>query len=73
MGLDIFIFVVFQVLVVFNRPFVPPRPDPEREYEEMEVGTANKESTTSPGKSKICITWEILHRIFGSVIMGYRY
>ena len=41
MGLDIFIFVVFQVLVVFNRPFVPPPPDPEREYEEMKVGTAN--------------------------------
>ena len=73
MGLDIFILVVFQVLAVFNRPYLPPPPNPEREYEEMEVGTANEKSTKSPGKYKICITWEILHRIFGSANMGYRY
>ena len=54
MGLAIFILVVFQVLVVFNRPYLPPPPNPEREYEEMEVGTANEEACTqSPGKSKI--------------------
>ena len=73
MGLAIFILVVFQVLVVFNRPHLPPPPDPNREDEEIEGGTANEDPDPSQVKSNICIAWDIIYRLFGAALMGYRY
>ena len=73
MGLAIFTLVVFQVLVTFNRPYLPPTPDPKRKDEETERGKLNEEPDPSTRKSKIHIAWEILHRIFGAVIMAYIY
>ena len=70
MVLAIFILVVFQVLAEFNRPHLPPLPDTKREDEDMEGGTANEEPAPSPGKSKIHIAWEILHRLFGAALMA---
>ena len=35
MGLAIFILVVFQILVEFSRPHLPPPPHPKRKNEEM--------------------------------------
>ena len=65
MVLDIFILVVFQVLVAFNRPHLLPHPDPKRKDEGMEGAAANDEPVPLPGNSNICIEWEILHRHFG--------
>jgi len=70
MGLAIFILVIFQVLAAYNRPHLPPAPEPKREDDEMEGGTANEEPVPSPGKSKIRISWEILHRLFGAALMA---
>ena len=73
MGITIFILVVFQVLAAFNRPHPPPTPDTKRGDEDMEGVTSNEDPISSPGKSKICIAWEILHRLFGEALMAYRY
>ena len=70
MGLAILILVIFQVLSEFNRPHLPPPPDPKSEDQEMEGGTANEEPAPPLGKSKIHIAWEILHRIFCASIMA---
>ena len=59
MVLAIFIIVVFQVLAEFNRPHLPPLPDPKREDEDMEGGKSNEGPSPSPGKSNIHIAWEI--------------
>ena len=64
------ILVVFQVLAAFKRPHLSPHPDSKCEDENMELGTANEEPAPLPGKSKICIAWEILHRIFGTALMA---
>ena len=69
MILAILIIVVFQVLVEFNRPHLPPLPDTNTEDEDMEGGTSNEDPEPSPGKSKICIAWEIRNRILGAEIM----
>ena len=72
-GLAILIFVVLQVLAAFNMENLPPPPDLKREYEKMEGGTDNEEPVPLPGKSKISIAWEILHRLFGAELMAYKY
>ena len=73
MGLAIFIIVFFLILVALNRPHPPPPPDPKCKDEDTEGGIANEEPAPLPGKPKICIAWEILHRIFGAALMAYRY
>ena len=73
MGLAIFILVVFQVFAAFNRPHHPSTPDTKCKDEETEGGTANDEPTPLSGKYKICIAWEILHRLFGAALMACRY
>ena len=73
MVIAIFILVVFQVLATFNRPYLPPPPDPKRKDEEMEERTANKETFPSPEKSKIYISWEIFHRIFGAAFKDFSF
>ena len=54
----------------FNGSRLPPLPDTKREDKYMEGGTANEEPAPLPVKSKICIAWEILHRIFGEALMA---
>ena len=71
MFLSILLFVVSQVLAEFNSPRLPPLPYPKCEDEEMEGLTASEEPAPSPGKSKICIAWEILHRLFGASLMDF--
>ena len=66
MVLSILIFVVLHILAEFNRPHLP---DTKRKDEDTEGVTDNKEPDTYPGKSKILIQWEILHRIFGAALM----
>ena len=58
MGLAIFILVVFQYFVAFNRPHLPPS---KRKEEETEGGIVNKEPSPLSGNSNIRIAWEILH------------
>ena len=41
MGLAIFIIVVSQVLTIFNRPHLPPLPDPKCKDEEIEGKKSN--------------------------------
>ena len=71
MVLTIFILVVLQVWGGFNRPHLPPLPDPQREDKYMEGGTDNDEPAPSPGKSNICIAWEIIHRLFGAALVDF--
>ena len=73
MGLAILIVLIVQILAAFNMPHLPPPPYTKYKDEDMEGGTANEEPAPLPGKSKICIAWEILHRIFVAALMAYRY
>ena len=68
MVLDIFIVVVFYVMAAFNRKHIPPLPYTNSKDEYMEGGTAKQEPDKYPGKSKIRIAWEILHRHFGAAL-----
>ena len=71
MVLTIFILVVLQVWGGFNRPHLPHLPDPKGEDNYMEGGTDNDEPAPSPGKSNICIAWEIIHRLFGAALVDF--
>ena len=48
-------------------------PYTKREDEDTEGETANEEPEPLPRNSKIHIAWEILHRLFGTALMAYRY
>ena len=70
MGPAIFILSVFQVLAKFNIPPPPPPSQSQVEEEEMDGGTSNDEPAPKLGKSKIHISWEILHRNVGAALMA---
>ena len=62
--------MVFQILAKFNRTHLPSLLDPKCEDEDMEGRTANEEPAPYPGKSKIHISWEIFHKLFGAEILA---
>ena len=70
MVLAIFILVVFQVLVTFNRSHLSLTTNNKRKDEEMKGGTANEGPDPLSVNSKSRIAWEILHRIFGAALMA---